>query len=277
MTTPTTTTTKEKTMATHKKRKTNTTEDPAVRLAQIADRLSLTALRDQIPALLARAEKDAPSYSDFAIQMLDLEATTRENRRLTRNLKRSGLPSVVEGLKTYDFSVRPKLEAPVVRELENCRWAYEHGRNIICVGRPGVGKSRVLDALAKAACLRGFSVCKVITAEMLEELNASLVDGTYSRSFKRYEKFDVLYLDEFGYAPFDTDATKHLFRLVSARHRNRSILLAANTGFNNWKNFFPSEAQAVATVDRLIDQATILRFTGKSFRKPKEILGEEID
>jgi DNA replication protein DnaC len=93
------------------------------------------------------------------------------------------------------------------------------------------------------------------------------------RTFRRYEKYDILYLDEFGYAPFDADATKHLFRLVSARHRKRSILLAANTGFNNWKSFFPSEAQAVATVDRLIDQATILRFTGNSFRMPKLILG----
>jgi DNA replication protein DnaC len=73
--------------------------------------------------------------------------------------------------------------------------------------------------------------------------------------------------------PFDANATKHLFRLVSVRHRKRSILLAANTGFNNWKSFFTSEAQAVATVDRLIDQATVLRFIGKSFRKRKLILG----
>lgn len=257
--------------------KSNTLEDPAIELAKIAGSLNLTALRDQFPALLAEAETQASSYSQFALQMLQFEATTRETRRLTRNLKRSGLPKFVEGLETYDFSVRSKLEAPVVREMENCRWAQEQGRNIICVGRPGLGKSRILDALAKAACTRGYSVKKVIAAQMLEELNASLVDDSYKTTFQRYVKYDVLYIDEFGYASFDADATKHLFRLVSARHRNRSILLAANTGFKNWTNFFPSEAQAVATVDRLIDQASILRFTGKSFRKPKEILGEKID
>ena len=263
-------------MTTNKKRKNNNTPDPAIKLADLANRLSLTALRDHIPDLLARAEKEGPSYSEFIRQCLELEITTRENRRLTRNLKHSGLPNVVEGLETYDYSVRPKLDAPVVRELEICRWA-EESRNIICVGRPGLGKSRILDVLTKAACMRGYSVRKVITAEMLEELHASLVDGTYNRTFRRYEKYDVLYLDEFGYDPFDAEATKHLFRLVSVRHRKRSILLTANTGFKNWKRFFPSEAQAVATVDRLIDQATILRFTGKSFRKPKEILGADID
>jgi DNA replication protein DnaC len=264
-------------MASNRKRGGNNKTDPAVALAELADRLSLTALRDNIPMLLKKAEAEALSYSDFALQMLRLEFIARNNRRLTRNLKRSGLPNIIEGLDTYDFSVRPKLEAPLVRELENCRFAEENGRNIICVGRPGLGKSRILDAIARAACDKGYSVKKVMTADLLEELHASLVDGAYARTFKRYEKYDILYLDEFGYDPFDANATKHLFRLVSARHRKRSILLAANTGFKSWKRFFPSEAQAVATVDRLIDQATILRFTGKSFRKPKDILGDDID
>jgi len=254
-------------------RKPKNKPDPAVKLAELANRLSLTAIRDHIPELLAQAEAGSLSYSDFVLSVLQLEVDTRENRRLTRNLKRSGLPAVIEGLDTYDFSVRPKLEAPLVRELENCRFAEEDGRNIICVGRPGLGKTRVLDAIARAACDKGYSVRKILAANLLEELHASLVDGTYNRTFRKYEKYDILYLDEFGYDPFDSNATKHLFRLVSARHRKRSILLAANTGFNNWKSFFPSEAQAVATVDRLIDQATILRFTGKSFRKPKNILG----
>ena len=251
--------------------------DPLSELTQLAQTLNLTAIRDEIGELLARAQKQAPSYSHFALQLLRCEATTRESRRLTRNLKRSGLPENVESLDSFDFSLRPKLEAPVVKELLNCRWVQEGGRNIICVGRPGLGKTRVLDNLGRAACLRGHTVLKVITQEMLEDLHASLADGTFKRAFRRYVKPDVLLLEEFGYGLFDNEVTRYLFRLVSARHGSRSIVLAANTGFRNWKRFFPSEAQAVATVDRLIDRATILRFTGKSFRKPKEILGAETD
>ena len=84
-------------------------------------------------------------------------------------------------------------------------------------------------------------------------------------------------LDNFGYEPFDSFATAQLFRIVSARHLYKPILLAASTGFKKWSNLFPSEEQAVATVDRLIDRATILRFTGKPKRKPKEIYGAESD
>jgi len=90
-------------------------------------------------------------------------------------------------------------------------------------------------------------------------------------------KPDVLLLDEFGYQAFDAAATNSLFRVVATRHGQGSIVLTANTGFSKWKNLFPSEATAIATVDRLADRATILRFTGKSMRDPREIHGAPLD
>lgn len=258
------------------KKKKKTSDPPLEELQSLAHSLNLTALRDKLPHLLARAEELELSYSDFALEMLRYEHTTRQSRRLTRNLKRSGLTDLNDGLDDFDFSIRPKLEPRVVKELLNCRWVGEK-RNIICVGRPGLGKTRILDALARAACLQGFTVTKVVTAQMLEEIHASHADHSFKRTFRRFDKPEVLYCDEFGYDPFDSNATKYLFRLVSSRHRQRPILLAANTGFRGWKRFFPSEAQAVATVDRLIDNATILRFTGKSWRTPKEIVGASSD
>lgn len=252
-------------------------EGPKRELDALAEELDLFALREKLPQLLASAEKSGTSYTDFALTLLRVEALARENRRLDRNRKRSRLPPTVAGLDDFDFTLRPQLEARVVRELLNCRW-LEDGRNLICVGRPGLGKTRVLDAFAEAALKTRRTVFRTTAAEMLEDLQGSLADGTYRRTFRRYTKPAVLYLDEFGYAPFDTKATNHLFRVVAARHEAKaSLLLAANTGFKNWKTFFPSEAQAVATVDRLIDRATILRFTGKSFRKPQDVLGAETD
>jgi hypothetical protein len=39
----------------------------------------------------------------------------------------------------------------------------------------------------------------------------------------------------------------------------------------------PAPSQAVAITDRLIDQATILRFSGKPFREPRDIIGAPLD
>lgn len=249
--------------------------DPIEQLTQLAIDLDLTALADALLDVLGRAQRESMSFTDFALSLLRTEVLARNNRRLERNLRRSHLGSI-EGLEGFDYTLRPQLEPRVIKELCNCQYVEER-RNVLCLGKPGLGKTRIAKALVHAACVAGYSTLCVVAAEMLEELHASHADASFKRAMRRFVKPQVLLIDEFGYEPFDSDATAYLFRLVSARHGQGSIVLTANTGFSQWKNLFPSEAQAIATVDRLVDRATILRFTGKSSRNPREVCGAPLD
>jgi DNA replication protein DnaC len=249
--------------------------DPIEELIQLAIDLDLTATAEQARDILRLAEAESMSYTDFGLALLRAEVMTRKDRRLSRSLKRSRL-GTIEGLEGFDFTMRPQLEPRVVKELFNCRYVEEK-RNVLCLGKPGLGKTRIAKAVVHAACLAGYSTLCVVASEMLEELHASRADATFKRAMRRYVKPAVLLIDEFGYEPFDSQATTYLFRIVSARHGQGSIVLTANTGFSQWKNLFPSEAQAIATVDRLVDRATILRFTGKTGRNPREISGAPLD
>jgi len=249
--------------------------DERQELIDLAIDLDLTALAQEFPAILTRAEQERISFTEFSLALLRAELIARRDRSGQRNLKRARL-GTVQGLNGFDFTARPKLDPRIVKELCNCQFLEER-RNILALGKPGTGKTRVIKAIARAACALGYTVLYVIFAEMLEALAASRADNTFSRAFRRLVKPQLLVCDEWAYDPVGLEATKDLFRLVSARHRQGSIILAANTGFANWSKLFPTEAAAVATVDRLVDDATILRFTGRSCRAPREIVGEPLE
>lgn len=249
--------------------------DPRQELIDLATDLDLTTLASEFPNILSRAEKEKISYTDFSLALLRAESAARRERSLQRILKRARL-GVVEGLEGFNFSIRPKLDPRIVKELCNCHFVEEH-RNVLCLGKPGTGKTRAMKAIARAACALGYTVFYVIFAEMMEYLHAARADRTFTRALRRFVKPQLLAVDEFGYHPVGIEATNDLFRLVSARHRQGSIILAANTGFSRWTKLFPAEASAVATVDRLVDDATILRFTGKSCRPPREIIGAALE
>lgn len=250
-------------------------KDPLQELAQLALDLDLTALAQALPDLLGRAEKEALAYTAFVLTLLRTELAARRERSLTRGLRNSHL-GTVEGLEGFDFTKRPQLDPKVVRELLNCLFVKEC-RNLILVGRSSLGKTRIAKAIIYAACIAGYSALCTTTAEMIEDLHASQADRSFPHALRRYVKPQVLLLDEFTHEPFDLKATTYLYRVVAARHRQGSIIVTANTGFTNWKALFPAESIAVATVDRLVDNSTILRFSGEPYRKPKEIVGAPID
>ncbi|MFC1643055.1 ATP-binding protein, partial [Myxococcota bacterium] len=182
--------------------------NPLEELVQLTTDLDLTTLAGSLPDLLQVAEREAPSYRDFAMTMFRTEVEARRNRHLERSLRRSSL-GTVEGLHGFDFNARPQLDPRVVKELCTGR-VVEERRNVLCLGGPGLGKTRIAKAIVHAACLVGYSALCVVTAEMIENLQASQADGTFKRALRRYISPQILLLDEFAYEPLDASATNYL-------------------------------------------------------------------
>jgi DNA replication protein DnaC len=241
----------------------------------LLEQLNLTTAARRLGELLAQAEAAHPSYSEFLRQILDAEEGARWERKLQRRRRWSklGPPVTLEG---FDWAARPQLAPQVVKELLTCRFVEEH-RNVILVGRPSTGKTTVAKALGHAACARALSVYYAPLADVLQALHAARADGTDRKVFRRVTGPDLLILDDAGFAELSRDAANELFRVVCARTRVRSTVIVTNLPFKQWAEFLPSPAQAVAIADRLVDDATILRFSGQPYRQPRDVHGAPLD
>lgn len=250
-------------------------ESPQERLRRVLMELNLTTMARELSELLSRAEREGPSYSDFLFDALSIEQGARTERRIQRRERWSRLGPYVT-LEGFDFSARPQLSPQVLKELMSCRFVEER-RNLIIVGKPSTGKTTVGQAIGHAACRRGMSVYFVSMHEMLESLHASRADGTYRKVFRRVTQPNLLVVDDVGFSTLGKVEANELFRVVSMRYLARSTMIITNLPFRKWGDFLPSPAHAVAIADRLIHDATILRFTGKPFRNPRDIHGPPLD
>ena len=249
--------------------------DPLEVVQDLLQELNLTSLCRSLPALLDRAQKNGPGYTEFLREALELEQSARVERKIERRVRWSRLGPPVD-LDEFDFSARPDLSPNVVKDFLTCRFVEEK-RNLILVGRPSTGKSTVARAIGHSACRRLKHVLYLPMSEMLEALHASRADRTYRKAFRRVTKPDLLILEDAGFTNLETEHANDLFRVVNARYRTSSIIVVSNLPFRKWGELLPSEPQAVAIVDRLIDDATILRFSGKPFRNPRDVHGSPMD
>jgi DNA replication protein DnaC len=83
----------------------------------------------------------------------------------------------------------------------------------------------------------------------------------------KLDRFDLIILDDIGYAQKDQAETSVLFELIARRYETRSLAIAANQPFSAWDRIFPDPAVTVAAIDRLVHHATILEMNVDSYRR----------
>ncbi len=144
------------------------------------------------------------------------------------------------------------------------------GDNLVIAGQSGVGKSRIVQSVGRAACAQGYRVRYTTSAELLHDLTASLADHTLHERLRYYSNFDLLAIDEFGFDRIERaesgQAASLLYKVVDSRGPKRSTAMVTNISFEAWADYLGDAPLAMAILDRLVDGAIVLKIEGRSYR-----------
>ena len=231
--------------------------------------LGVAVSPEALDAALSAAEKESLSCLEFLHRLLAGPAEAKLQRALERRIGAAKFRELTT-LDGFDWEFNAQgVDRRTIEQLAVCDFVRRR-ENVILVGQSGLGKSRILQAVGHAACVRGYHVRYTTSAKLLQKFTAALADGTATHVIAEYARFDLLLIDEFGFDRLEREAHAQAstlyYRLLDARTGRRSTALATNIDFAAWADYLGDPPLATAFLDRLVDGAVILKLTGRSYR-----------
>jgi len=220
-----------------------------------------TLARELVPRMREAGLDDAlPTL----LEILELEAGDRRERRVARLRKASRLPPG----KTFDTFRMKRLPPALARQIAHlARGEFlERAANVLAFGLPGRGKSHVACAIGHALVERGRSVLFAPAYELVQELLLAKRELRLPRALARLDLFELVILDDIGYVKQTPEEAEILFTLMAERYERRSLLITSNLVFSQWDQIFANPMATAAAIDRVVHHSVILEFGVESYR-----------
>jgi DNA replication protein DnaC len=225
--------------------------------------IGLRTLSSQLDDFLTHAARARWSPHQILEQMAQAEIAERSRRSLERRLRLSGIKKF-KPMADFDWSWPAKIERDIIERALTLDFIPE-ARNLILVGRNGLGKTMIAQNICHAAVLTGYSVLFRSAAAILEELQRQGPDGRRSK-LRTYANTGLVCIDEVGYLSFDDKAADLLYEVINRRYERKPVILTTNRPFKEWNEVFPNATCIVTLLDRLLHHADVTVIEGDSYR-----------
>jgi DNA replication protein DnaC len=240
-----------------------TTTNPIGSLTAQLQQIGLRAVPAELDDFLARATKARWSPRVLLEQLAQAEAAERSRRSLERRLRLSGIKSF-KPMADFDWSWPAKIEREVMERVLSLDFLRE-GRNLVLIGRNGLGKTMIAQNICHAAVMAGSSVLFRSAPALLEDLQRQTPEGR-RRKLRGYGNVGLLCIDEVGYLSFDDKAADLLYEVINRRYEHRSVIVTTNRPFKEWNEVFPNATCIATMLDRLLHHAEVTVIEGNSYR-----------
>src|ERR1700749_210634 len=210
----------------------STTDD----LIPLLKKLRLSGVLQSLELRTRQAVDDDLSHGEFLLRLLSDEVERRDSKQLEVRLRRAAFDNA-RSLEDFDFHFNPKIPKSKIIDLATCSFV-ERKENVLLVGRSGVGKSHIAQALGQRACRAGHDVIYVSAHEMLTQLRAARADATHDRKMLRFTTPRLLICDDIGLRPLVGDEPIDLYEVIRQRYEHRSTIFTSNRALEEWPPLF---------------------------------------
>lgn len=204
------------------------------------------------------------SYIEFIELLLEDESLNRQANSFGKRLSKSKI-NTQKSIQEFDFNYQPKLNKQQITELASCRFINQN-KNIVLMGKPGVGKTHLANAIGLEALKQGYKVMFLHINDLIEKLNATRADGSIRNLMNIIVGADLLILDELGFKKIPAEFIDGVFEVIRKRYETGSIIITSNRNFEDWGSIFGDMVMASAIIDRIVHHAEIIRIDGDSYR-----------
>ena len=210
------------------------------------------------------------SFEERVYQLLDAQEIFLKNKRITMNHRLSKIKDKQAALDAIDYKPDRRIDKAQIQSLAQLNF-IDAKQNVIITGKTGTGKSFLAQVLANRAIYDGIKVYYVRTPTLLEEIRISRIDGTYTNLLKKYSRFKLLILDDFGVSPMVDDDATNLFEIIEDRTNINSTIITSQLPVSEWYNYLNNNTIADAILDRIVYSSHRVELEGESMRKLNSI------
>jgi len=230
--------------------------------------LKMPTARRAVGDLWDEALRQGLDGLDFLHRLLDKEAVEQHDKRLARRITESRLPGEVKTLEGFDWAFPKTIDKGRVLGLAHLDFLRDR-LNVIVTGKSGTGKSHLAQALGFLACGANKRVRYTSCAAMLGDLYAGLADHTLERRLRRYQRPELLIIDDLGTEKVEIlhgQGASFFFKVVNFRYGKASTIITSNLDRDAWDDYFGDPNVTVAALDRLTHHAIPVIIDGESYR-----------